>query len=162
MARYTSEEKLKYYWAETLTNPAAPKVAEVTAATVLCGMSAYPSLELKGSSVPTPDLCSTFTSSIVGTDSVADTMMEFYADDDPTSAAATVQGLLGKGVAGYLITAEPKDGVAQPIAAGMVVNVWPVTIQANSYVAPAANAARKFVIAIVITAKPSTAVAVVT
>lgn len=84
MARSTYTEKVGYYWAPSIADPAAPTSAEMTAATDLsCEIAEYPDLSVSISTVEAPSLCDRFTASYPDTETVDDTTIVFYADDDP-------------------------------------------------------------------------------
>lgn len=155
MGRYAPESLVKIYWLPAAASPAAPTVAEFTAGKLLtCEMETAPDLSVQGSTVEVPDLCSTLTKKIAGPESINDSAMTFWADDNPSSDAAVIEGLLARGSSGFLAIIEPKNGSVQTVTAGSTAEVWPIQITSNSKTQITRGEGRKFAVGIAATGAP--------
>lgn len=99
MARYFRRGKSKIMFAPAVAG-ASPTRPEITASTALTPQVAEVSgFSFANSPISTPDLDSTFTSTIAGEDTASDSSLTFYDDD----ASAVLRALLVKGTAGFIL-----------------------------------------------------------
>lgn len=163
MPRSTYTEKVDYYWAPTLTDPAAPTSSEMAAATELtCEIAEYPDLSVSTSNVEAPSLCDRFTAKYPDVETVDDATIVFYYDDTQGSDSETIRALLTRDTSGYLVRVDAVDGIVPSVTTqGTVVDVWPVTIASNFKNQPAVGEMRKFTVGITVTAPPEEDVQVV-
>lgn len=163
MPRSTYTEKVGYYWAPSVADPAAPTTAEMTSATDLtCAISEFPDLSVSTATVEGPSLCDRFTAKYADTESVDDATIVFYYNDTSGSAEETIRALLARGTNGFLIRVDSVDGTIPLVTTqGTKVDVWPTQIASNFKNPPAVGEMRKFSTGITITAPPELDVAVV-
>lgn len=96
-------------------NLGAPTAAEIAAGVTLDTQIAEISgFEFRNSPIPTPDLASTFTTSIAGEDTAADPSITFYDLDNST----TIRAAVAKGVIGVVFLAP------YGIATGLRSTLW--------------------------------------
>lgn len=99
MARYTRRGKSKIHFLPAVAG-ASPTRPEITAGTALTpGIAGVSGFSFEGSLIATPDLDSTFASTIAGEDTAGDSSLTFYDDD----TVATLRTLLVKGTAGFIV-----------------------------------------------------------
>jgi hypothetical protein len=150
MARFMRKGKTKVYFVPTISNKAAPTVAEITAGTVLtASIAEMNGFTFSNNPIDTPDMSTAFVNKIPGEDSVDDSNIVFY-EDDTTDTLRTSQA---KGTNGYIVTFPKGTAGASPAAADKA-EVWPVTIASNSRQYTADNEAAKFQVVYAITAPP--------
>jgi hypothetical protein len=101
MARFFRRGVSRIYFKTTITSPlTGATAAELTAATELTNSVAeIGGFQLSNSPIPTPDLQSTFTKTIIGEDTTDTSTITFYDDD----SVSTIRTALAKGVAGYVV-----------------------------------------------------------
>lgn len=102
MARYfrRNDGQSNWYFVPSISNPAAPTATEINAgialATRICDISGF---TFKNKPIESPDLSTSFVSSIPGEDQADDSGLTFY--DDSTSTALWTA--LAKATAGYIV-----------------------------------------------------------
>lgn len=117
MSRYFRRGKSKVLFVPTIVDKDAPSRAELTAGTPLTPQVAdMADFQFANSPIATPDLDSTFTTTIPGEDTTGTPTLTFYDDD----AADTIRTALAKGTRGYVVLL-PYGDVASKRA-----EVWPV------------------------------------
>lgn len=84
-----------------IATPAAPSRSELTAGTVLTGITAISGLSITNSPVDTPDLDSSFTSNIPGEDKAGSTSLTFK--DKRNSESTSIRTALAKATSLYLV-----------------------------------------------------------
>jgi hypothetical protein len=102
MARFFRRGVSKVYFLPAVAAPATgPTTGEITAGTQLTNdVAEIGGFQLSNSPIPTPDLQSTFTKTIVGEDTTDTSTITFY-DTDATSAPLRIT--LAKGAAGFIV-----------------------------------------------------------
>lgn len=151
MPRYASDGKILVYWVTTISNKAAPTVAELNAGTRLSGFLTKDGLNINLSSnnVDNADLEDTFDAQDVGTYSGTIELTMFR--DDTTD---TAWNLAVYGTSGYLVVREgPLASVAW--TAAQKAQVYPARMHDPLPVPPAGNEQRKFKLTLPITDTPS-------
>jgi hypothetical protein len=123
MARFFRRGTTKVYWVPTIASPAlVPAVAEVTAGTnITTEIAAMEGFTFSNSPIPTPDLATTFTTTIPGEDTADNPRITFYED----KTTNTTQTTLAKGTEGYLVIFYSGIAGATPAAADKA-EVWKV------------------------------------
>lgn len=122
--RFFRRGRTKVYWVPTIAaTTLIPTVAEVTAGTNMskdiADMSGF---EFENSPINTPDLDSTFTSTIPGEDQASNPSLTFYEKKTTNTLQATV----AKGTSGFLVIFFKGLAGAAPAVADEA-EVWPVT-----------------------------------
>lgn len=146
MARYYRRGKSKLRFLPSVSNQAAPTAGEVTAGTDLTpSVADINGFGYNNSPIATPDLASTFTSSIPGEDTTDDSSLMFYDDD----TATTIRTLLAKGVTGYIMRM-PYGQVTAKRA-----EIWPITSTGVNDQWSAGNDAAQFQVGFAVTATPT-------
>lgn len=117
MSRYFRRGKSKVKFLPAVANKAAPTRIELDAGTALTPQVAdMADFQFSNSPIATPDLDSTFTTSIPGEDTTGTPTLTFYDDD----AATTIRSALAKGTKGYIALLPYGDVAAKRM------EVWPV------------------------------------
>ena len=151
MPRFMRKGTTKIWFAPTVTNPAAPTVAQITAGTRLdTALSEISGFTFSNSPIDTPDMSSTFVAKIQGEDTVEDSSMTFYED----TTSNPIMTALSKGANGYVVIFYAGLAGAAP-AAGDKCEVWPVTVSSNARQYTANNEAAKFQVSFANTAAPT-------
>jgi hypothetical protein len=146
MARYFRRGKSKVRFLPAVANAAAPTAGELTAGTDLTvSIADIAGFGYNNGPIATPDLNSTFTSSIPGEDTTDDSSITFYDDDTST----TIRTLLAKGVSGYIMRM-PYGQVTAKRA-----EIWPVTSTGVNDTWSTGNDAAQFQVGFAITATPT-------
>lgn len=152
MARYFRRGKSKVVFAPTVaaydavTGTGSPIRAEITAATPLTPQIAeVTGFQFSNSPIAVPDLNSTFTSTIAGEDTAADSGFTFYDDD----TATTIRTALAKGTKGYVVLMPYGDVSTKRL------EVWPVESTGVSDEWSAGNDPARFAVSFGITSPPS-------
>jgi len=146
------------YFVPTLTNPASPSVAAITAGTALHARMTPGGLKRDAStdSKDTSKLNSTFSTAGAGRRHF-DLSIEFVREVGDTSG---VEAALVYQANGYIVIRDDKlSSVA--LAAGDKVEVYPVQVEQPSKSAPAANEDQKITVGFAMTGDPSLGVATV-
>lgn len=143
MARYFRRGLSKVYFE---TASATPSNAQILAGTDLgAALNALTGWDFQNTPIPTPDLGSTFTSTIGGEDTTQSPSMTFYDD----SAGATIRTALAKGNAGWVVRCPLGTGT------GKRVEVYPVASTGVNDSWSTGNEAALFVVTFAITAVPN-------
>lgn len=121
MARFFRRGRTKVFWAPTVASAALiPTAAEVNAGTnmtsQIAGMEGF---SFQNSPIPTPDLATTFTTTIPGEDTADNPQLTFYED----TTTNTLQTTLAKGTEGYPVIFYAGTAGASPAAADKA-EVW--------------------------------------
>lgn len=117
MGRYFRRGKSKILFVPTIASKAAPTRIELDAGTPLTPQAAdIADFQFSNSPIATPDLDSTFTTTIPGEDTTGTPTLTFYDDD----AADTIRTALTKGTKGYIALMPYGDVAAKRM------EVWPV------------------------------------
>lgn len=120
MSRFFRRGKSKVYWVPTLASLTSPSAAEINAGTNMTAQVADISgFEFSNSPIPTPDLASTFTSTIPGEDTAQEPQLMFYEDDTTNALQAT----LAKGTVGHVVIFYKGTVGASPASADRA-EVW--------------------------------------
>jgi hypothetical protein len=147
--RFFRRGKSRLLFAATLASPAAPTSGEVTSATNLTtAIAEIAGLRFSNSPIATPDLASTFTSTIPGEDTSETPSITFY-DDDVNNASNAIRVALAKGATGYLIY-QPYGNTV-----GRRQEVWPVTVAGQNDEVSAGNEAARYVVQLAVTGTPT-------
>lgn len=146
MARFIRRGVTKVRFAPTIANRAAVTRTEITSSTDLtpsiADMSGW---ALEGSTVPVPDMSSTFEKSIPGTDSAPDSSIDFYEDD----TTEVIETLLPKGTAGNILVFRKGD---KPSSKSL--DVFAVAVTSRSATFSAGNDPARFTVRFSITEEP--------
>jgi hypothetical protein len=151
MARLVYEGRTNVYWVTTISNIAAPTVAEITAGTPLTNFVAKDGVAVNTTTnnVDSATIAETFDSQIVGSwgGSVELTM---FRDD----SADTAWNLCVYGTNGYVVIDRFNDSGTLPIATEKV-EVWPAEMHQPVPQNSAANTQQRFVEMFAVTAQPN-------
>lgn len=109
----------KFVACPVVANLAAPTRAEITAGTVLTGVSAISGFQITNTPIDTPDLDSVYTSNVPGEDKAGTSSLTFK--DKHNAESAAIRDVLAKG-AGLTIIYMPYGDIA-----GDRCESWPVT-----------------------------------
>lgn len=121
MSRFFRRGKTKMYWVPTLSSTTAPSAAQINAGVNMTAQIADISgFEFSNSPISTPDLSSTFTTTIPGEDTAQEPQLMFYEDDTTN----TLQSTLAKGTTGNAVIFFKGTAGASPAAAD-IAEVWP-------------------------------------
>lgn len=152
MTRYFRRGKSKILFTPTVTGYSAaagtgsPTRAEITAGTALTPQIAEVNgFSFSNSPIATPDLNSTFTSTIAGEDTAEDSSLTFYDDD----TATTIRTALLKGTKGYILLFPYGDVPTKRM------EVWPVESTGVADEWTAGNDPARFAASFGITSPPS-------
>lgn len=155
MSRYTPDELETWHFVPTITNKAAPTVAQINAGEEITGgIISVSGFKYTGTKVETPDLKTRFNSSVPGRYSAEDSSIQFYDGDEETDIELIIKDLLPDDTAGFIVRIPPRDGEPQDIAAGTVCAVWPVKVMSNTDDPPEAGAVAKYTVDFSIPSKP--------
>jgi hypothetical protein len=102
--------------------------------------------QLEGSTVPVPDMSSTFEKSIPGTDSAADSSLSFYEDDDTD----VIETLLPKGTEGFVLLFRKGD---KPTSKSL--DIFPTQVTSRAAAFSAGNDPARFDVRFSITDEPA-------
>lgn len=122
MARFFRRGITKVYWVPTLASLTAPSAAEINAGTNMTSQVADISgFEFQNTPIDTPDLSTTFTTTIPGEDTTQEPQLMFYEDNTTN----TLQATLAKGTSGHVVLFYKGTAGASPAAADKA-EVWRV------------------------------------
>lgn len=129
----------------------APTAAEIAAATpVTCLLSSI-TASAQGNAIPTPDLCSLFESSVMGT-SQAQFSADFYRDDEDDAAWE----LMKRGTRGvFYISRFGGTGEGMMPLSGDSVEVWPVHVTSRAASPLASNTPQTFTVTCSVPSPPA-------
>lgn len=148
MARFFRRGVSKVYFLPSMANKAAPSAGEISAGTDLTGAIAdIGGFTYTNSPIDTPDLGSTYTTTIPGEDTTDTPSLTFYDDN----ASTAIRTALAKGVTGYILRAPYGSGT------GKRAETWPVTSTGVNDTWSAGNDAAQFVTQFAVTAVPTMA-----
>lgn len=152
MARFMRKGITELYFVPTISNPAAPTVAEITAGTDLEDQLAeINGFSFSNSPIDTPDMGDAFVSKIPGEDTVDSSDMTFYEDD----TSNPIKTALAKGTTGYVAIFYAGLVTADTPAIGDKCDVWPCQVASNSRMYTADNEAAKYQVVFTLTDSPS-------
>lgn len=150
MARLIANERVKVVWYEgfdAFADYTAPTLAELNSLTGSTDLTCYLAsltANATGNTVPTPDLCSLFETSVPGT-STATFTSDMYLDDEGNIAWTT----LPRGAQGYFVISRMlpvgQDPTGDWVAANEV-EVWPAYITSRSAGQLASNTVQVFTV----------------
>ncbi|MFD3363560.1 hypothetical protein ACFWW5_10710 [Streptomyces albidoflavus] len=125
MPRFSRKGTTKVFFLETIAAESLiPTRAELTDATALSPqLAAVEGFQLTNNEIETPDMEHTFDSKIPGSDSVSDSSMTFYEDED----AATLEEALAKGTTGFVVFLRKGD-----VPTSKSMDVFPVRVASQS------------------------------
>lgn len=122
MSRFFRRGKSKAFWVPTLGSLTSPSAAQVNAGVNLTSQIADISgFEFSNSPISTPDLSTTFTTTIPGEDTAQEPQLMFYEDDTTN----TLQSTLAKGTTGHVVLFYRGTAGASPAASDNA-EVWKV------------------------------------
>lgn len=127
--RYLPPGIRQYVWVTTLAAYKTPTLAEINAGTDVTTEVVEGSIsgfKATGSTVEAPDLGSKVSRKVQGRTSLDDSSIAFYIDQ---AGNADARSLFVAGASGFLL--DFPEGLHQQTPA-LTVNVWPVTVTANS------------------------------
>lgn len=149
MGRFIPNENTYVGFAATITGTVdAPKVADVTGAIDLTGLTMSLNASAQGNSVPTPSFASLFETSIIGT-SQATFTADFYRDDVDVDDIAW--DTLPRGTHGFFIISR-FGGI--PSTIGDECEVWPVAVLSRAMANMANNTVESFTLTCAVPAVP--------
>lgn len=150
MARLIANERVKVVWYDgfdAFADYTKPTLAELNAATGTVDLTCFVAsltANATGNTVPTPDLCSLFETSVPGT-STATFSADFYLDDETNTAWTT----LSRGKQGYIVLSRMlpvgQDN-SEDWAAANKVEIWPAYITSRSAGQLASNTVQIFTV----------------
>lgn len=152
MSRFFRRGRTKFYWVPTIASTAfIPTAAEVLAGTSMtCSIAEVNGFNFKNTPIPTPDMCSTFTSTIPGEDTAEDSSLTFYED----TTSNPLQTTLAKGTTGYVVIFPTGTAGASPAAADKA-EVWPVQCTGPNREYSAGNDPARWMSGFAMTAAPN-------
>lgn len=157
MARIIPNENTWIGWTDTISNLAAPTVAEaVTGATDWTCWLVSLNASSQGNTIPTPQLCTLFETTVAGTSS-AQFSADFYRDD--TETAGDPWPTLKRGTQGYFVVSRfpgPAGTDPTPIL-GDEVEIWPVEVTSRSAGALTSNTVQMFTVTCAVNVEPNEA-----
>jgi len=122
MSRFFRRGKSKAYWVVTLGSLTSPSAAQINSGVNMTQQIADISgFEFSNSPIATPDLSTTFTTTIPGEDTAQEPQLVFYEDD----TVNTLQSTLAKGTTGHVVLFYKGTAGANPAAADKC-EVWKV------------------------------------
>jgi hypothetical protein len=152
MSRIVPNENTWIGFSETLpTDLEQPTVAEIAAAEDFTCLVVSINASAQGNTVPTPQLCSLFETSVPGT-SAATFQADFYRDDVDDVAWDTL--IRGKKGVFYISRFGGKGTDHMPIAADKL-EVWPVQITSRAAGALSSNTAQTFSVTAAVNIEPA-------
>jgi len=132
-------------------NPAAPTTAELTGATDITCLCSTINASAQGNAIPTPDLCSLFEKSIVGT-STATFTADFYRDDEIDAA----WDLFPRGTRGVVyISRFGGSGTDHKPITGDSLEVWPVEVTSRTAGPLSSNTPQTFTVTCAVNEEPA-------
>lgn len=151
MTKYSSEGKVRIYFVPTISNKAAPTVAELNAGTALTlfvprdGFAPSTTQNM----VDTSSLADIFDTQATGTEGGPITLTGFRDD-----TADTMWDLFTNGLTGYVVV---REGIAETTAwtAAQKCQVYPIQSHHPIPSQTAANAARTFTVMVAVTSAPN-------
>jgi hypothetical protein len=147
MTRYFRRGKSKIVYLPTVAG-VSPTRPEITAGTMLTPSIAEVSgFSFENSPIATPDLDSTFTSSIAGEDTASDCSLTFYDDD----TAVVIRNLMVKGTTGKIVLFPLGDVPTKRC------EVWPIQSTGVADEWSAGNDPARFTVKYGVTAPPNLA-----
>lgn len=147
MPRFSRRGKSKIHFVPTIADPSAPTRIEIDAGTHLTPeIAAVAGFSFSNSPIPTPDLDTTFTTTIPGEDTAADSSLTFY--DDDTTGGSTIRTAMVKGTTGYIVLMPVGDVASERC------EVWPVESTGVADEWTAGNDPARFTVSFGITAVP--------
>ena len=158
MARFMRAGTTRFYFVPTIaaTTTLIPTVAEVTAGTRIdAQIATVNGFSFANQPIKTPDMASTFESSIPGKDAADDSSLEMYQ----VKGTDSIRTALAKGTAGYMVIFF--DGIAgsTPAIADKV-DTFPCQVASNAKMYTADNEAAKYRVVFTITDPPKTDLAI--
>lgn len=153
MARFMRKGTTRFYFVPTVASAAlVPTTAEVTAGTRLdTALAEVNGFTFSNDVITTPDMSSTFDSTIPGTDAAEDSSLVFF--EDKVSASNPAKTALAKGTTGHIVIFFAGIAGAAP-AAGDRCDVWPILVAANVRLYTAGNEAAQWRADFAMTATP--------
>ncbi|WP_425834187.1 hypothetical protein [Streptomyces fractus] len=139
----------KIYWVKNLADPEHPTRTEISEPNRFDLTDAVASVEgwaLSNEAIETPDMGSTFNSSIPGNDTAEDSSLTFYED----RYSNEVEQQLTKGAAGYLLLLRKGDIPGSPS-----MDVFPAQVATRSASYTTDNEAAQFEVSFTITEEPA-------
>lgn len=126
MARLISNGEVRIWWVDTISDPSAPTVAEITAGTDITGFLSSLDTPLDGNAVDSSDLSSAFNKTVAGKFG-GNVNAQMYRDDTADDAF----DLFPRNTTGYLVIRRfGGSDVAE--AAGDEVDVWNLRVITRS------------------------------
>lgn len=147
MARFSRKGVTKVLFLETIAaTTLIPTRAELTGATKLTPqLAAIDGFQLENQEIETPDMEHTFDSKIPGSDSVGDSSMTFYEDED----SSDLEEDLAKGTTGFVVFLRKGD-----VPASNSMDVFPVRVASKSSEYTVDNESAKWMVRFSITSQP--------
>jgi hypothetical protein len=146
-ARFIRRGTSKFFFAPAVVDKTTVTRAEITAAEdITAWVAEVNGWMLENNAVATPDMSSTFESSIPGTDSASDSSMTFYEDE----LADDVETTFVKGTAGHVILMRKGD---KPLSESM--DVFPVRVASRAAEYSAGNDPARTAVRFTITEEPA-------
>lgn len=146
-SRYIPQGTSKYYWVQTIADPAAPTRTELDAGTDLTGeVAAVAGFSTTANLVDTPDAQSRFTKRVPGSVTPDDSSITFYGSKTGDDAAS----FFSRDMTGHVVFMDGGDVTGQPM------EIFPVTVVSVSRQREI-TAASQVVVAFAITDDPATA-----
>ncbi len=156
--RFMQKGTTRFFFVPSLAAQATPVDDEVNAGTeVTPEVADVTGFSFVNQKIDTPDMSSTFDTSIPGSDQPDDSSLMIY--ERKGAASNPILAALAKGTAGYMVIF-PFGCAGDDPAAADKCDVWPVTIAGNNRAYNAGNEASKKNVQFNITGRPSVNVAV--
>jgi hypothetical protein len=153
MPRFMQKGTTKFYWVLTLSSTTSPSAAQINAGTnMTAAIAEVNGFMFANNPITTPDMASTFVSSIPGEDTADASSLVFY--ENKGTGTNPILTALVKGTAGYVVIFPWGTAGANPAAAD-VADVWPAQVASKSRGYSAGNEASKVTVVFTMTAEPS-------
>jgi len=122
MSRFFRRGKSKAFWVVTLSSLTSPSAAQINAGiNVTQPVADISGFEFSNSPIATPDMSTSFTTTIPGEDTAQEPQLMFYEDDTTN----TLQATLAKGSTGHVVLFY-KGTVGGTPASGDRAEIWKV------------------------------------
>jgi hypothetical protein len=152
MARVIPNENTWIAFSETMpANIGAPTLADLGTATDITCLCSTINASAQGNAIPTPDLCTLFEKSIVGTSSATFTG-DFYRDDIDDAAWE----MFPRGTRGVVyISRFGGSGTGHMPTTGDTMEVWPVEVTSRAAGPLSSNTPQTFTVTCAVNEEPS-------
>lgn len=145
MSKFVSDGVIQLWYVAAIADPDAPSLAVVNAGVNLTPFLRSVDTPLEGSTVDAATAESAYNSTVRGTYGGQPVTGEFTRDDDPTGADDTAWNTLAFGTEGFFVIARRGgSGALGVLAAGDLVDVFPIDVTSRNPAAYGRNELARF------------------